>query len=149
MNRLTSYFVKAFFYNLFSSFILGVFPVLLLFYSMPELKFIEGLKALIPSNTVFVYLVGMAVIGVFFRIHLFYSLGKCGNCEKKDNVQYLSNKMIEPLIGVYQIVSGVFIAISFLVSIHYAFFALLFLLIGPFIDSILMKRNESPQDGVK
>ena len=102
----------ALFYNIFSSFILGTFPILIFYYNLPDDKFEEKIQVILPRDDISIYYIGIALIGIFLKIHFYISTRECQKCEKFRNVQVMPNKMLNPIISIYHLVSGVLIGLG-------------------------------------
>jgi len=135
----------AFFYNFFSSFILGTFPILLFYYTLPEKNFKEKLQMIVPRNDISIYYLGIALIGIFLKIGFYISSRECRDCRRFINIQTMPNKMLNPLISIYQLASGILIALgiislirnSITIFVYIAIIAMFFIVFISIIDIFL------------
>lgn len=101
-------------YNSFATFILGVFPTLILYYALPQAEFKKIFAGFMPKDMMVVYYACIAVIGFYFKIHNYFALKECVGCDKNNKIHKLPNKMIQPLLSVYHVFSGLLITAGFI-----------------------------------
>jgi hypothetical protein len=146
------------FYNSVSAFVLGFVPTIIYSQTADTNDFLSYINNSINNSFILYYFVFVALVGLMFKIHVFISTRKCGDCNRKADLDLFSKKLFDPFFSVMLGASGCMLALAALLAFQKEFNNLFFftIVIGLFciaaissMDADLNKKSYEEISGEK